>query len=78
MDIQYFVVGCLQKLLGYFNKKQISPAYRFISTICRLSDCFTYLKFTYFVYQSGCVFRSERAPIGIGNGTIRSSYFPST
>ena len=40
---------------------------------CRLSDCFTHLIFNYFTYQSGCVFRSERAPIGIRNGTIRSS-----
>lgn len=40
---------------------------------CRLAVCFTHLIFTYFVYQSGCVFRSERAPIGIGNGMIRSS-----
>jgi hypothetical protein len=39
---------------------------------CRLSDYSTPLIFTYFVYQSGCVFRSERAPIGIGNGTLRS------
>ena len=44
---------------------------------CRLSDCLTHFIFNYFTYQSGCVFRSERAPIGIRNGTIRSSYFPS-
>jgi hypothetical protein len=44
---------------------------------CRLSDCLTHFIFNYFTYQSGFVFRSERAPIGKRNGTIRSSYFPS-
>jgi hypothetical protein len=45
---------------------------------CRLLDYFTYLKFSYFAYQSGCVFRSERAPIGLGNGTDSQQPFSIT
>jgi hypothetical protein len=40
---------------------------------CRLSGYSTHLIINYFTYQSGFVFCSERSPIGIGNGTIRSS-----
>jgi len=40
---------------------------------CRLLGSFTYLIFNYFTDKSGSVFRSEGAPIGIRNGTIRSS-----
>jgi hypothetical protein len=60
-----------------FRPESIISHYQHVSRECRLSDYLTYLIFNYFTCQSGCVFRSERAPIGIRNGTIRSSYVPS-
>ena len=52
---------------------EIQPGYFCIDDTCRLLCSFTYLIFNYFTDKSGSVFRSEGAPIGIRNGTIRSS-----
>jgi hypothetical protein len=43
-----------------------------LGSTCRLSGYSTHLIINYFTYQSGFVFCSERSPIGIGNGTLRS------
>ena len=44
---------------------------------CRLLGYLTHLIFNYFTDKSCSVFRSERGPIGLRNGTIRSNYLPS-
>ena len=65
-----------RKAPGLFTSESILKMERQVE-ICRLSDCFTHFISNNFPYQSGCMFRSERAPIGIRNGTTRSSYFRS-